>query len=204
MQVKKFMTTSVVTVREDTPVEEAARLLVSHGYTVLPVVDDGGGLLGVVSETDLIDGRILPDPRALIADVSPGASSGQLVAELMSKDPVAVDSTVDPAAVARLMLDHHLHAVPVVEEGRLAGIVTCRDVLRTITRDDHDIARDVRHRLAAACRDPWTVDVVEGVATLTTETTASGEHHIAQVIAGALPGVVEVRLVGPHRAGSSV
>ena len=58
---QKFTTTAVATVREDTPVEEAAHLLVSHGYTVLPVVDEGSGLLGVVSETDLIDGRILPD-----------------------------------------------------------------------------------------------------------------------------------------------
>jgi CBS-domain-containing membrane protein len=124
----------------------------------------------------------------------PGASSGQLVAELMSKDPVAVDSTVDPAAVARLMLDHHLHAVPVVEEGRLAGIVTCRDVLRTITRDDHDIAQDIRSRLCIVCRAAWDVEV-NGVVTLTATSAAPADRRAARIVAAARPGVLAVRVV---------
>ena len=95
-----------------------------------------------------------------------------------------------------------MRALPVVDGDRLTGIITRRDVLRMIAREDRDIPRDVRHRLTAACRDPWTVDVVDRVATLSTETTDSSEHHIAQVIAAALPGIVEVRLAGPDRADS--
>ena len=202
MRAKDLMTASVVIVRPDTSVKEAAALLTTHGFTLLPVVDAYDNLVGVVTEADLIRGRILPDPRALIDDNPPPPAEppARLVADVMTAEPVVVDTTTDAVAVTKLMLDRHLRALPVVDGGRLAGIVTRRDLLRTIARDDRDIARDVRHRLAAACRDPWTVEVVEGVATLTTETTDSGEHHIARVIAGALPGVVEVRLARPDRA----
>jgi len=86
MQIKDFMTSSVVTVRDDTPLKEAARLLVSHGYNVLPVVDDDGSFLGAISEADLIDGQILPDPRTLLGGVPPTSPPAELVADVMSKD----------------------------------------------------------------------------------------------------------------------
>jgi CBS domain-containing protein len=195
MRVKDFMTSAVITIRGDTPVKEAARLLVSHGYNLLPVVDDDGDLLGVVSEAHLIDGRILPDPRALIGSVPPASPTAQSVAELMTKDPVVVDSTVDPAAVARLMLDHDLCAVPVVQEGRLAGIVTRRDVLGTLTRDDHDIAQDIRARLRIVCRAAWGVEVANGVVTLTGHNAAPADRRAARIVAAARPGVLAVRVV---------
>jgi len=204
MRAKDLMTTSVVVVRPDTSVKKAADLLTTHGFTLLPVVDAYDNLVGVVSEADLIRGRILSDPRTLIDDNPPPPAEppARLVAEVMTTQPVVVDTTTDAVAVTKLMLDRHLRALPVTDGDRITGIITRRDLLRTIARDDRDIARDVRHRLAAACRDPWTVDVIDGVATLATETTDSSEHHIAQVIAAALPGVIEVRLAGPGRAGS--
>jgi CBS domain-containing protein len=204
MRAKDLMTGSVVVVRPDTSVKEAAALLTARGFTLLPVVDGSDNLVGVVSEADLIRGRILPDPRALIDDDPPPPAEppARRVGAVMTANPVVVDTTTDAVAVAKLMLDRHLRALPVTDGDRLVGIITRRDLLRTIARDDRDIARDVRHRLAAACRDPWTVEVVEGVVTLATETPDSGEHHIAQVIAAALPGVVEVRLAGPGRAVS--
>jgi CBS domain-containing protein len=204
MRAKDLMTTPAVIVRPDTSAKEAAALLTTHGFTLLPVVDAYDNLVGVVSEADLIRGRILPDPRALIDanPPTPARPPARLVADVMTADPVVVETTTDAVAVTKLMLDRHLRALPVTDGDRLAGIITRRDLLRTIARDDRDIARDVRHRLAAACRDAWTVEVAEGVVTLATETTDSSEHHIAQVIAAALPGVVEVRLAGPGRAGS--
>jgi CBS-domain-containing membrane protein len=59
MQIKDFMTSSVVAVRDDTPLKEAARLLVSHGYNVLPVLDDDGSFLGAISEADLTIRKIV-------------------------------------------------------------------------------------------------------------------------------------------------
>ena len=195
MRAKDLMTTPVVTVRLDTPAKEAARLLASRGFTALPVVDDET-VLGVVTEADLIDGRILPDPRSLIGDdpPPPPAPRAHLVADAMTNDPVVVASTTDAVEVARVMLERHLRTLPVVDDGRLAGIVTRRDLLRTIARHDRDIAQDVRHRLAIACRGSWNVDVTDGVVTLSSDRADASERHVAQVVAAALPGVLGVHL----------
>lgn len=201
MRAKDLMTSAVVVVRPDTPAKEAAAVLTSHGYTLLPVVDAYDNLVGVVSEADLIRGRILPDPRALIHDEPPPPADppARLVADVMTAEPVVVDTTLDAVAITKLMLARHLRALPVVDGDRLAGILTRRDLLRTIARDDRDIARDVRHRLAAACRQRWEVDVADGVVTLAAETDDPAEQHIARVIAAALPGVIDVRLADPDR-----
>ena len=195
MRAKDLMTTPVVTVRPDTPAKEAARLLASRGFTALPVVDDQT-VLGIVTEADLIDGQILPDPRSLIGDdpPPPPAPRAHLVADAMTNDPVVVASTTDAVEVARVMLERHLRTLPVVDDGRLAGIVTRRDLLRTIARHDRDIAQDVRHRLAIACRGSWNVDVTDGVVTLSTDRADASERHVAQVVAAALPGVLGVHL----------
>jgi len=195
MRAKDLMTTPVVTVRPDTPAKEAARLLASRGFTALPVVDDDT-VLGIVTEADLIDGQILPDPRSLIGDdpPPPPAPRAHLVADAMTSDPVVVASTTDAVEVARVMLERHLRTLPVVDDGRLVGIVTRRDLLRTIARHDRDIAQDVRHRLAIACRGSWNVDVTDGVVTLSTDRADASERHVAQVVAAALPGVLGVHL----------
>jgi CBS domain-containing protein len=196
MRAKDLMTYPVITVRPETPAKEAARLLASHGFTALPVVDVDDVVVGIVSEADLIRGRILPDPRSLIDDnpAAPPEPAAPTVAGVMTADPVVVALTVDAVAVAKLMLDRHLRTLPVVDEGRLTGIVTRRDLLRTIARDDRDIARDVRHRLATAFRRPWDVEVDDGVVSLASDNAHPEDWHIAEVIAAALPGVREVRL----------
>jgi CBS-domain-containing membrane protein len=203
MRAKDLMSSPVVAVRPDTPVKQAARLLVTHGYTALPVVDGEDNVLGILTEADLVRGRILPDPRALIADnpPPPAEPAASLVAGSMTADPVMVAPTTDAAAITKLMLDRHLRALPVVDGGRLVGIVTRQDLLRTIARDDADIAGDIRHRLTIACRQQWTVDVVDGVVTLAAAENADPtDRHVAQVVAAALPGVLEVHLVDQSAA----
>lgn len=199
MRAKDLMTTPVVTVQPDTAAKEAARLLAAHGFTALPVVDGDDTIVGIVTEADLMRGRILPDPRSLIGDTppTPQEPAAPLVADVMTADPVSVGLTADAVAVTQLMLERHLRALPVADAGRLAGIVTRRDLLRVIARDDDDIARDVRHRLTAAFRQPWEVEVVDGVASISSANPDPEDRHIAEVIAGALPGVRAVRLVVP-------
>jgi CBS domain-containing protein len=195
VRAKDLMTAPAVTVQPDTPVKEAAGLLVSHGYTALPVVD-GDDLVGIVTEADLVRGRILPDPRSLISDDPPPRVEppALLIGQVMTADPVVVPGTEDVTAVTRTMLDRHLRALPVVDDGRLVGIITRRDVLRTIARDDRVIAQDVRHRLAIACGQPWEVEVADGVVTLVADVAEPAERHVARAVAAAQPGVVEVRL----------
>jgi osmotically-inducible protein OsmY len=73
-------------------------------------------------------------------------------------------------------------------------------VLRTIARDDQDIAHDIRHRLAIACRRAWQVEMADGVVTLATEGDDAEDRHVAEVVAAALPGVLEVHVVDSNPA----
>jgi CBS-domain-containing membrane protein len=197
MRARDVMTSPVVTVHSGTPTKETAQLLVMHGFTALPVVDDDDNLLGIVTEADLLRNRFLPDPRMLIHDDAPAPPRppASTVDEAMVADVVAANPDTHVAAVSKLMVDRHLRTIPIVDDGRVVGIVTRRDLLRTIARDDDTIARDVRHRLASAGRQHWEVTVADGVVTLRGDGADNTEAHIATVIAGAQPGVVGVHVV---------
>jgi CBS-domain-containing membrane protein len=197
MRARDVMTSPVVTVRSGTPAKETVQLLVTHGFTALPVVDDDDRLLGIVTEADLLRNRFLPDPRALISDDRPEPTppAASTVDEMMVADVVAAGPDRHIAALSTLMVDRHLRTIPIVDDGRVVGIVTRLDLLRTIARDDDMIARDVGHQLATAGRQHWDVTVVDGVVTLRGDGADDAESHIATVIAGAQPGVVGVHVV---------
>lgn len=196
MRAKDVMTSPVVTVRSRTPTKDAAQLLVTRGFTALPVVDDDDRLLGIVTEADLLPDRFAPDPRTLIHDKRPAAAAvpAAAVDELMVTDVVTADPDTHITGLSKLMLDRHVRAIPIVDDGRVLGIVTRRDLLRTLARADEDIARDVRNRLSQAGRRRWEVTVTDGVVTLASDGAPETDEHIATVIAGAQPGVVEVRI----------
>jgi CBS-domain-containing membrane protein len=196
MRASDVMTSPVVTVRSGTSAKETAQLLVTHGFTALPVVDHDDRLVGIVTEADLLRNRFLPDPRALIQDVrpQPPRPPASTVDEVMVADVIVTGPGTHTAAVSKLMVDRHLRSIPVVDDGRVVGIVTRRDLLRTIARDDDTIARDVRQRLATAGRRRWEVTVADGVVTLESAGADSTESHIATVV-GAQPGVVDVHVV---------
>jgi CBS-domain-containing membrane protein len=107
----------------------------------------------------------------------------------MTTDVTTADPDTHAAVLSRLMVDRHLRTLPVVESERLVGIVSRVDVLRTI-------ARDVRGHLSAAGRRTWDVTVTDGVVTLAGEGADETDCHVATVIAGAAPGVVDVRITG--------
>jgi CBS-domain-containing membrane protein len=196
MRARGLMTRQVVTVGQDAPVKEAARLLVTHGFAVLPVVGADDRLLGVVTEADLLRNRILPDPRELIHNRPPEPTppAPPEVAGVMTTEVVTATPDTHVAELGRLMVDRHLRAVPVVDGDRLVGIVSRVDVLRTIARDDDSIARDVAGHLSAAGRRRWDVAVADGVVTLSSEGADETDRHIATVVAGCAPGVVDVRI----------
>jgi CBS-domain-containing membrane protein len=196
MRAKDLMTSPVVTVGPDTTAKEAARLLAARGFAALPVVDADDRLLGVVSEADLLRRRILPDPRTLIHNdaLEYEGPPPSTVAGVMTIDVVAAGRDTHAAELSRLMVDRHLRSIPIVDRGQLVGIVSRVDLLRTIARDDDAIARDVRGHLSAAGRRRWDVAVLDGVVTLASEGADETDRHIATVIAGAAPGVVDVRI----------
>lgn len=197
MLVRDVMTSPVVTVQPTTPVRAAAALLTERGFTALPVADADGDLVGLVTEADLLHDRIRHDARSprlnreLTTEPAPAT-----VAEVMTRNVLRARPFSDVADIADEMHRLGVRSVPVVDDGRtLVGIVSRRDILRTLTRADVAIAADVRRRLEAyAGPDRWGVDVASGVVTLHDPVGDRTEQHVATVMAASVRGVAEVRI----------
>lgn len=196
MRVQDVMTRTVVTTRPDILVKDAAMVLAGHGFTALPVTGPDDRLVGMFTEADAVRGRIPPDPRrAAWRGTAAGAEAPPKVGEVMSSPASTVSPETDAAELAATMIDRGLRSVPVVDGERLVGIVTRRDLVRTIARDDSLIAADLLRRLEVyGGAQRWTVDVHEGSVTITDEYSDPVDHHVALVLAQAVPGVVHAEV----------
>ena len=128
MLAKDVMSKTVVTVRPHMPARAAAAMLVAHGFTGAPVVTAEGFVRGMVSEADLLRGQAFPDPD------QPYATKDVTAADVMTPEPVTMRSTDNLAEVVAAMLDCGVRSVPIVDEGRLVGIVSRRDLLRCVAQ----------------------------------------------------------------------
>jgi CBS domain-containing protein len=202
MRTRDVMTTDVVVVSPDTGARDAARLLAERGFTALPVVDTAGTFVGVVSEAELLRDRLPQDPRWLVHGEPPVPrhAPGDVVAQVMTKPTVTVTPNTDLAEVADLMLEHGVRSVPVVREGRLVGIVTRRDMLRSISRADWIIEAEIRHRLGVlGSVHRWQVEVRGGRVSIVDEMGDPVDRHVAEVLARAVAGVTDVHITAPER-----
>jgi CBS domain-containing protein len=166
------MTTPVVTVRQLTPYQEIARLLAERQISGLPVLTEGGQVIGVVSETDLIGAETGAARQARARD----RKHARLTAgELMTAPAVTVRPDTTIAAATEVMRAHHVGRLPVTGPGEmLIGIVSRRDLLSVFLRDDADVLREVARVLKdATLSDPANVlaAVRHGVVTLTGQVT---------------------------------
>ena len=146
MKVKDIMTREVISVTPDTEILKAARLLLEKRINGLPVVDEAGQLVGLLCQSDLVaqQKRIpLPSLFTLLEGFVPLTSMKRIdkevekiaavtVSQAMTPDPVTVGPQTDIEEVAALMADKKYHTLPVIEDGRLVGIVGKEDVLRTL------------------------------------------------------------------------
>jgi CBS domain-containing protein len=196
-----IMSRPVVTVHPWTPIPEAAAALTERGVTALPVVDGDDQLVGMVSEGDLIWHRVPADPDAHLAraadagvDDPPGT-----VADVMSTAVVTMPTAATAADLAQTMLDYDVHSVPIVDGRTVIGIVSRRDVLRTLVRRDDVIAVNVRHSLEEYCGHPgrWDVAVAAGVVTVTGPFIDDAERTVVRIIARSAAGVSTVELASP-------
>lgn len=145
--VSEIMTRDVITVKRNTTLRELAEIFETHHIDSLPVVDDNGLPIGIVTESDLIgQGRTLHIPTviSLFDWVIPLGGertlerelkklTAQTVGEIFSPELIGV-SPADPISkVADLMSDYKLHSLPVLEGGKLVGIVARIDIIRTLT-----------------------------------------------------------------------
>ena len=191
--VNEAMQVPVVTVRVDDELRHAARVLLHHGIASAPVLDAEDRLVGMVSESDLLRGRVGRDPRAHFLPRAEAAHGPRrLVADVMSSPAVSVAVHADLADASRLLLERRIKAAPVLDGHRLVGVLARRDVLRTTTMDDEEVRRAVLDRLAReAPGQTWQVSVDDGVVTLDGPPGVE-DRRIAAVLAHTVAGVVEV------------
>ena len=199
LRARDVMTREVVTVTPGTSVKDAAGILADRGVAALPVVDEHR-LVGIVGEADVLRGRLLPDPRLrLRRDVGTGAAAPPVhVGGVMTTDVRTVEAGADVADVARLLVDERLRSVPVVDGGRLVGIVSRRDLLRTLACPDDQLRGELLRRIAdyAGRPDGWQVAVREGVATVRRPRDGPGSDDDAlRTLARTVPGVVAMRVI---------
>jgi CBS domain-containing protein len=175
-RVSDVMTTSVVTVDRITPYKEIARLLTEHRVSGLPVLKMGREVIGVVTEADLLAAEEEVHRRLHAAARRSWWPRRQqhlalTAGELMTAPAITIGPHATVPAAARLMTTHHVRRLPVVDEkGRLAGIVSRRDLLSAFLRPDEDIAAEVRrllHEVLLAEQGEAEVAVRNGVVTLT-------------------------------------
>jgi CBS domain-containing protein len=146
MKAREIMTSDVVSARADTPVPDIARLLFENHISALPVLDESGTPIGIVSENDLV-GRdeTERDARrgwwlALLAEVKPLGpylvsclrTAERIANEIMSKPVVTVSEDTDTAEIARLFEAYRIRRVPVVQDGKMVGIVSRDNLLRVL------------------------------------------------------------------------
>lgn len=199
MLVREVMTREPVTVTPDTPTKEALRLLDRHSITSMPVVDDNGSVVGVVSEADLVRDALPTDSRTHLLPVPDERQHrAQRVDEVMSPHPVTVPADLDLAEATELILSTAVKSVPVVEGARLVGMVSRRDVVHALARSDTDIATQLDELYRTLGVD-WLVEVQDGEVTVEGPVGAKA-RSLAETAAGTVPGVMSVTVV-PERAG---
>lgn len=202
MQARQIMTTPVITVRPDTSARDAAALLLEHRITAAPVLDTGGELVGIVSEGDLVVDRFGHDPRSQLRPVEDEPPAPQTVGEVMTTPVVALGLSADAADLAETMLDADVRSVPIVEGATVLGIVSRRDLLRTLIRDDDAIRAEILDRLAGSGKalGSWDVQVTDGTVLLVGGSDDDGRAALA--LARTVPGVATVHLAGRRAAES--
>lgn len=202
-RVEDVMTTDVAAVREAAGYKDILAVMRQRHVSAVPVLDSAGHLAGVVSEADLLLKVIGAEALAghLISTGRRGEQSkaaGVTAAELMSTPVVAIGPQESMATAARLMHDHRVKRLPVVDEtGLLVGIVSQVDVLSVFARPDDQIRDEVIREIIAKqfALDPSTFDVAV-TAGIVTVTGQADSRAVARQLTDAVrhvEGAIEVR-----------
>jgi CBS domain-containing protein len=159
MKAADVMTTQIVTVRPDASVRAVAETLLTHGISAVPVVDESGAPLGIISEGDLMPrnekarearqdwwlqmlsegGEVHPDYLQFLK------SDRRTAAQIMVSPVLTVDEDLPIAEIADLLYEKNIKRVPVLRAGRVVGIVSRADLLKTLAGPAHAGSRDPVH-----------------------------------------------------------
>jgi CBS domain-containing protein len=174
MRAIDVMVRDIVTVHTDTDVADAVKLLSEHDISALPVVDESGNLIGMLSEADLIHRSEIGTEkhRPWWQEAVTGASTlaeefakshGKKVGEVMTDGVITVTEDTPLSEIAALFERKRIKRVPVVKDGKLVGIVSRSNLIQALASvvgrmDQHDETdRQIRLELLSRLKDqPWT------------------------------------------------
>jgi acetoin utilization protein AcuB len=125
------MSTNPVTITADTPITDALRVMRQNQVRRLPVLDREGAVVGIVSEKDLLYASPSPATSLSIYEMH-YMLSRLLVSELMTTDVITVSPDTPVEEAARIMADHKIGGLPVIQDGKLVGIITETDVFTVL------------------------------------------------------------------------
>jgi CBS domain-containing protein len=207
LTVRDAMTTHVVTVPAETPLKEVARVLIDAGVSGVPVVDDAGSVVGVVSEADfLIKGQGASAVRHRRLERLLGESEStrrrqtkvdaRTAAEAMSSPAVTITPGRPLQEAAATMTERRVNRLPVVDAGRLVGIISRADLVRAYLRTDEELEATIRDDILLHVLwldpDSFDVEVRNGEARVRGHVERRSTARIVEETLAIVPGIVSV------------
>lgn len=195
------MASEVISVRRETTLRDAALLMVDRGISGLPVIDDDGTLVGVMSEGDFLRkeldrgdlmGRgllgVLFEPRESLAEA-------EVVGEVMSDNVFTIDPEASLVEAARTMTTHGVKRLPVVtRQGKLVGVISRHDIVAAFTRPDEliedEIREDVLRRLLFLDPALLQITVEAGVVSISGELPTRTDTRLLEAMVQRTDGVI--------------
>ena len=201
--VATVMSAPVLTVSPSTPYKQIVQMMAAHAVSALPVVDEHGALVGIVSEADLIVKETRPERHRVLWTETGGErrmadkAEAATAAEVMTRRVLTVHRDMPIAHAARIMQQHSVKRLPVVDDsGALVGIVSRCDLLKPFLRPDDEIRRDIVEmvlpRWLMIDSSRVVVDVSDGAVTLTGAVERSSEVEMIGHVLPRLEGVVSI------------
>lgn len=216
MNVSEIMTLNAISVQPRTTVIDAARIMLANHVSGLPVLDESGVLVGVVTEGDLLrraeigtEGeqagwlKVLLQPAAVAADYV--ATHSRHVSGVMTHNPIFVTPDTSLAEAVHMMLRKHVKRLPVLQGDKLIGVISRADLLKALTSklilttesaSDDEILAYIKGEIAKARWAPKSgirVAVKDKVVTLEGTIFSDEERRAVVTIAENAPGVKEVK-----------
>jgi CBS domain-containing protein len=156
MRAREFMSVPVVSVRADATFKDVVEQMVAHNVSGVPVIDHSGTLVGILSESDILAQLMPGKPEGgLLGLLDPFAQTpwtthkltAHTAAEIMTTQVITAGPKASFRELVYLMTAHDVNRIPIVEGGRVIGIVTRADLLKAIARSDETITQEARWRL---------------------------------------------------------
>ena len=144
---RDIMTRNVVTVKKDQPISDLSKLFIENHFNGVPVLDDAGKVIGVVTQSNLIEQNknlhiptvialfdavlFLESEKKFESDVK--KLTGSKIEDIYHKKPITDSPDTDLSEITTIMAEKDVHTLPVLEDDKLVGIIGKKDVIRALT-----------------------------------------------------------------------